>query len=138
MPATPRCAHASGSRDLPRRRSDKRLRFAIPRDPLSLRQLHDVVGGIAQSYQIAPAPVAGQDHRSGEPSWQRRRAWIVRSAICFQGRAECSSSVLFRRFDCRSFRADCCAFLSRSRSSFNSDILVRRLVELPVKIERFC
>ena len=56
----------------------------------------------------------------GGPRWQR--AWIVRSAICLQGCAACSIGVLFRRFDCRTLRADCCASLSRSRSSFNSEI----------------
>jgi hypothetical protein len=64
-------------------------------------------------------PAAGWDHRKDGPRWQR--AWIVRSAICLQGCAECSSGVLFRRFDRRSFWADCSAFLSRSRSSFNSE-----------------
>ena len=43
-------------------------------------------------------PVAGQDHRRDEP--RRQRASIVRSAIRLQGCAECSSGVLFRRFDC--------------------------------------
>jgi len=56
----------------------------------------------------------------GGPRWQR--AWIVRSVICLQGCAACSIGVLFRRFDCRTLRADCCASLSRSRSSFNSEI----------------
>ena len=56
----------------------------------------------------------------GGPRWQR--AWIVRSAICLQGSAACSIGILFRRFDCRTLRADCCAFLTRSRSSFNSEI----------------
>ena len=56
----------------------------------------------------------------GGPWWQRAR--IVRSAICLQGCAASSIGVLFRRFDCRTLRADCCASLSRSRSSFNSEI----------------
>jgi hypothetical protein len=40
----------------------------------------------------------------------------------FRRRAACPIGVLFRRFDCRTLRADCCAFLSCSRSSFNSAI----------------
>jgi hypothetical protein len=62
------------------------------------------------------------------PSKGRAQQRIVRSAICLQvgylpsGMYWDSIGVLFRRFDCRTFWADCCAFLSRSRSSFNSEI----------------
>jgi hypothetical protein len=91
-----------------------------PPSSTTRRQAGDAVAGFAQSHGFAPA--RQQDGIIEATSPDRNRLQIVRSAIRLQGCAECSTGVLFRRFDSRTFRADCCAFLSRSRSSFNSEI----------------
>jgi hypothetical protein len=86
---------------------------------LGLRQLHDEVGSIAQSQQLAPIQ---QDRiiEGASPGGGGLQLCDQLSAI--RECAERSTGVLFRCFDCRTFWADCSAFLSRSRSSFNSEI----------------
>ena len=83
---------------------------------LGLRQFHDVVGGIAQRQQLAPTRWQDRIIEEASPSGNRLQLCDQLSVIRdMQG-------VLFRGFDRRAFRADCSAFLSRSRSSFNSEI----------------
>ena len=83
---------------------------------VDLRQFHDVVGGIAQSQQLAPTRQQDRIIEEASPSGNRLQLCDQLSVIRdMQG-------VLFRGFDRRAFRADCSAFLSRSRSSFNSEI----------------
>jgi hypothetical protein len=84
---------------------------------LGLRQFHDVVGGIARSQQLAPT--RWQDKGSSK----RRAQAATGFKLCDQlSVIRDVQGVLFRGFDRRAFRADCSAFLSRSRSSFNSEI----------------
>ena len=83
---------------------------------LGLRQFHDVVGGIARSQQLAPTRWQDRIIEEASPSGNRLQLCDQLSVIRdVQG-------ALFRGFDRRAFRADCSAFLSRSRSSFNSEI----------------
>jgi hypothetical protein len=84
-----------------------------------LGQACDVAGGIAQSKQLAPTRQQDRIIEEASPSGNTLQ---LRSAIRHHGCAERSIGVLLRGFDCRAFRADCSAFLSRSRSSFNSEI----------------
>jgi hypothetical protein len=83
---------------------------------LGLRQFHDVGRRHRAEAAARAHPPAGQDHRRGE--LKRQQASIVRQLSVIRD----MQGVLFRGFDRRAFRADCSAFLSRSRSSFNSEI----------------
>jgi hypothetical protein len=62
--------------------------------------------------------------RSGSSKVRAQPTADLDRAISYylQGCAERSIGVLFRCLDCRTFWADCSAFLSRPRSSFNSEI----------------
>jgi hypothetical protein len=95
-----------------------RSRFAIPQDPARPSAISCVVGGIAQGSAARAHPVAGSSKVRAQPTAGLDRA----ISYHVQGCAERSIGVLFRCFDCRTFWADCSAFLCRSRSSFNSEI----------------
>jgi hypothetical protein len=86
---------------------------------LGLRQHHDEVGGIAQSQQLAPIQ-RDRIIEGARPGGGGLQLGDQLSAI--RDVQKRSTGVLFRCFDCRTFWADCSAFLSRSRSSFNSEI----------------
>jgi hypothetical protein len=114
--ATPRPMRQATKRD----RSPADLLSPLRESRLPMRRAGGVAPLSPPSTALASArrilPASGTDHRTGEPS----------SGSCDQLSAIrdnwVSIGVALRRFDCRTFWADCCAFLSRSRSSFNSEI----------------
>jgi hypothetical protein len=83
-----------------------------------LRKLHDVVGGIAQSHQLAPTRQQDRIIEATSPGDNGLQLCdqlsVFRDVLNVQ-------FALFSAGRCDR-RADSCAFLSCSRSSFNSEI----------------
>jgi len=85
-----------------------------------LGKLHDVVGGMAQSHQLAPTRQQDRIIETTGPGGSELRSCDLLSAV----RDVLSAQAAFfsAASTAHSLGADCSAFLTRSRSSFNSEI----------------
>jgi hypothetical protein len=87
---------------------------------IGLGKLHDVVGGIAQSHQLAPTRQQDRIIETTGPGGSELRSCDQLAA--FRDVLSAQAAFFSAASTAHFLGADCSAFLTRSRSSFNSEI----------------